>query len=127
MTKKLFVRVVLLLEVDVDEALEGASALDEVECQLEQALMPNVDPCAYVSRVSVEKGPDARANYRSHAKRVSKRSEGFCPWCGSKMEIGDEDPILERCCEDCASQPIAKLMRANPVMAERYRNAGGKW
>ena len=48
---------------------------------------------------------------------------GRCPWCRERMVIGDEDPVLERSCDDCASETLAKLKKKNPKFYVRYRKA----
>ena len=48
---------------------------------------------------------------------------GPCPWCGETMGIGDEDPILERICLDCATVPPQELAARYPEQAARVQAA----
>jgi len=38
---------------------------------------------------------------------------GPCPVCGKMMEVGDEDPILERICDSCAAAQVLAAGRGN--------------
>ena len=76
-------------------------------------------------------GQGERARRR---KMVRTGQVGQCPWCCGPMEVGGEDPILERACDRCAGVEISALAKRhatasriyelcerNPFVAECYR------
>jgi len=92
---KLVVRVQMVLEVEV-EAPDLDSAMEEVELQLEQAIMPNV--CAYpmIQRVEVASSTQ-RHQYLAHVEDcggLDNSPDDFaCLGCGCKPGDG----ITESC------------------------------